>query len=155
MANKKGTGRFMVWVDVPADKEAEFNGYYNEEHLAELLAVPGVLNAARYEAVSSGPKHLACYELESPAVIETDAFKNRQPTERSLRAGPRGVGARIIRRRKSLTPICHCSRDRSISLTPITNPSQFLRAATSVPSQIYSMRLRISPWLWFSWDSIR
>ena len=29
------------------------------------------------------------------------------------------------------------SRDRSISLTPITNPSQFLRpAATSVPSQI-------------------
>ncbi len=47
MANKKGTGLFMVWVDVPADKEAEFNGYYNEEHLAELLAVPGVLNAAR------------------------------------------------------------------------------------------------------------
>jgi len=96
MANKKGTGLFMVWVDVPADKLAEFNGYYNEEHLAELLAVPGVLNAARYEAVSSGPKHLACYELESPAVIETDAFKNRQPTERSLRAGPRGVGTNLI-----------------------------------------------------------
>ena len=34
MANKKGTGLFMVWVDVPADEEAEFNGYYNEEHLA-------------------------------------------------------------------------------------------------------------------------
>ena len=61
----------------------------------------------------------------------------------------RGVGARIIRRRKSLTPICHCSRDRSISLTPITNPSEFLRPATSVPSQIYPMRLRISSWLWF------
>ena len=48
MANKKGTGLFMVWVDVPDDKLAEFNGYYNEEHLAELLSVPGVLNAARY-----------------------------------------------------------------------------------------------------------
>ena len=34
----------------------------------------------------------------------------------------RGVGARIIRRRNSLTSICHCSRERSISLTPITNP---------------------------------
>ena len=66
------------------------------------------------------------------------------------RSRSRGVGARIIRRRKSLTPICHCSRDRSISLTPITNPAQFLRPATSVPSQIYPMRLRISPWLWFS-----
>ena len=40
------------------------------------------------------------------------------------RSRSRGVGARIIRRRKSLTPICHCSRERSISLTPITNPSQ-------------------------------
>ena len=93
---KKGTGIFMVWVDVPADKEEEFNAYYNEEHLAELLAVPGILSAARYEAVSSGPKHLACYELESVAVIQTDAFQNRQPTERSLRAGPRGVGTNLI-----------------------------------------------------------
>ena len=96
MAKKKGTGLFMVWVDVPDDKLAEFNGYYNEEHLAELVAVPGVLNAARYEAGTSGPKQLACYELESAAVIETDAFKNRQPTERSLRAGPRGVGSNLI-----------------------------------------------------------
>ena len=38
-------------------------------------------------------------------------------------ARSRGVGARIIRRSKSLTSICHCSRNRSISLTPITNPS--------------------------------
>ena len=34
----------------------------------------------------------------------------------------RGVGATIIRRRKSLASICHCSRNRSISLTPITDP---------------------------------
>ena len=59
MANKKGTALLMVWADVPADKEDDFNRWYNEEHLAELLSVPGVLNAARYEAVKSGPKHLA------------------------------------------------------------------------------------------------
>ena len=77
MANKKGTALMMVWADIPADKEEDFNRWYNEEHLQELLSVPGILNAARYEAVRSGPKHLACYEIESPAVIETDAFKNR------------------------------------------------------------------------------
>ena len=33
-----------------------------------------------------------------------------------------GVGAKIIRRRKSLTSICHCSKDRSISLTLIIYP---------------------------------
>ena len=96
MAYKKGTALMMVWADVPADKEEEFNRWYNEEHLAELLAVPGVLGAARYEAVSSGPKHLACYELENPEVVESDAFKNRPPTEWGKRMSPRVVGTNFI-----------------------------------------------------------
>ena len=96
MANKKGTGLLMVWVDVPADKEEDFNNWYNQEHLPELLSVPGVLNAARYEAVSSGPKHLACYELESPAVVESAAFTGRPPTEWGQRVGPRVVGTNVI-----------------------------------------------------------
>ncbi len=96
MADKKGTGLMMVWMDVPADKEEEFNHWYNEEHLPELLAIPGVLNAARYEAVSSGPKHLACYELESPAVVETEAFTSRKPTEWAQRIGPRVIATNRI-----------------------------------------------------------
>lgn len=96
MANKKGTALMMVWVDVPADKEREFNRWYNEEHLAELLSVPGILNAARYEAVRSGPKHLACYELESPAVVDSAAFKNRPATEWGKRVSPRVIGANLI-----------------------------------------------------------
>ena len=96
MPDKKGTGLLMVWVDVPNDKEEDFNRWYNEEHLPELLAIPGVLNAARYEAVKSGPKHLACYELESPAVVDTPAFANRPRTEWAERTGPRVVGANLI-----------------------------------------------------------
>ena len=99
MAKAKGTGLFMVWADVPADKEHDFNRWYNEEHLAELMAVPGVLNAARYEAVQNGPKHLACYELESSAVVDTDAFKRirREPTEWSRRAAPSVVATTYVR----------------------------------------------------------
>ena len=96
MANKRGTGLLTVWADVPADKEDDFNRWYNEEHLAELLAIPGVLNAARYEAVKSGPKHLACYELESPAVVESDAFKNRTISEWSKRASPTVIATNLI-----------------------------------------------------------
>ena len=96
MADKKGTGLMMVWMDVPADKEEEFNHWYNEEHLPELLAIPGVLNAARYEAVRSGPKHLACYELESPAVVQTEAFTSRKPTEWAQRIGPRVIATNLI-----------------------------------------------------------
>ena len=96
MANKKGTALMMVWADVPADKEKEFNRWYNEEHLAELLSVPGVLNAARYEAIKSGPKHLAFYELESPAVVDSAAFKNRPATEWGKRVNPRVIGSNLI-----------------------------------------------------------
>ena len=90
MATKKGTGLLMVWADVPADKEDDFNRWYNEEHMAERLSVPGFLDAARYEAVKSGPKHLACYELESPAVLESPAYKRVQanPTPWTKRCSP-------------------------------------------------------------------
>ena len=99
MTAKKGSGLLMVWADVPADKEAEFNRWYNEEHLAERLAVPGFLSAARYEAVKGGPKHLAYYELESPAVLESPAYKRVQqnPTPWTKRSSPEVVGTTFIR----------------------------------------------------------
>jgi hypothetical protein len=96
---KKGTGLLMVWCDVPADKEAEFNRWYNEEHLAERLAIPGFLSAARYEAVKGSPKHLAYYELESPAVLESAAYKkvSDNPTEWTKRSGPSAIATTFIR----------------------------------------------------------
>jgi len=99
MANLKGSGLLMVWADVPSDKEKEFNRWYNEEHLAERLAVPGFLSAARYEAVKGGPRHLAVYELESPAVLESEAYQRvqAQPTEWTKRAGPATVATTFIR----------------------------------------------------------
>jgi hypothetical protein len=99
MTTKKGTGLLMVWADVPPTKEDEFNLWYNEEHLAERLAVPGFLSGARYEAVKGGPKHLACYELESVAVLESEAYKRVQanPTERTRRCSPEVIGTTYIR----------------------------------------------------------
>jgi len=99
MTVKRGTGLLMVWADVPADKETEFNRWYNEEHLAERLAVPGFLAGARYEAVKGGPKHLAVYELESPAVLDSAAYKRVQqnPTPWTKRCSPEAIGTTYIR----------------------------------------------------------
>jgi len=96
---KKGTGLLMVWTDVPADKEAEFNQWYNEEHLKERLGVPGFLSGARYEAVKGGPTPLAVYELESPAVLESPAYKKVQanPTPWTKRCSPEVIGTTFIR----------------------------------------------------------
>ena len=96
---KKGNALLMVWAEVPADKEAEFNRWYNEEHIAERLAVPGFLSAARYEAVKGGPKHLACYELENTAVLDSPAYKKvtANPTEWTRRCSPDKIGTTFIR----------------------------------------------------------
>ena len=94
MAGKKGSGLLMVWTDIPPDKEEGFNRWYNEEHLPELLSIPGFLNAARYEAVRGGPKYLACYELETPDAVNSPVIKKHQssPSEWS----PRIIGTNFV-----------------------------------------------------------
>ena len=62
------------------------------------LAIPGFLRAARYAAVSGGPKYLACYELESPEVIESQEYQRHRenPTEWSRRTSPRVIATNHI-----------------------------------------------------------
>jgi hypothetical protein len=99
MAAKKGNGLLMVLSEVPAEHDAEFNRWYNEEHIPERLSIPGVLNAARYEAVVGGPKYLACYELASPDAWHSDAWQKwlNNPTEWSRRMSPSVIGTAYIR----------------------------------------------------------
>ena len=72
----------MVFSEVRAEHDEAFNRWYNEEHLPERLSIPGVLNAARYEAVAGGPKYLACYELASPDAWYADAWQKWRTTQR-------------------------------------------------------------------------
>jgi hypothetical protein len=99
MAAKKGRGLLMVYVDVPAEVEEEFNRWYNEEHIPERLSIPGVLSAARYVAVRGGPKYLACYELTEPEAYFSDTWQHylNNPTVWSKRMSPTVVGRNFVR----------------------------------------------------------
>ncbi len=94
---QKGRGIFLVYADIEAKDEKEFNEWYNTEHLPELLAVPGIIAAARYEAVKGGPKYLACYELENVEVLQTPAFTNRPRTPWGQRVSPSVIGSNMTR----------------------------------------------------------
>lgn len=95
--SKKGRGIFLVYVDIDAKHDKEFNEWYNAEHLPELLAVPGILAAARYVAVKGGPKYLAFYELEDVGVMRTPAFTNRPRTPWGQRVSPSVIGSNLTR----------------------------------------------------------
>ena len=99
MAAKKGRGLLMVYSDVAPEHDDEYNRWYNEEHIPERLSIPGVLGAARYQAVQGGPKYLACYELDQPETYQSDAWQHwlNNPTDWSKRMSPGVIGTEYIR----------------------------------------------------------
>ena len=100
MAKTRGTGLLMLWCDVDAGHEEQFNRWYDEEHVHRLLKVPGFLSAGRYAAIKGGPKYLAMYELEDHNVPRTAAFLDElryRPSPWRARAsgGPLGRNYRL------------------------------------------------------------
>lgn len=61
----------VTTVDVTPGAEEEFNRWYDEEHLPQVLACPGFLSGQRYESVLGEPRYLAIYELESEEALRT------------------------------------------------------------------------------------
>jgi hypothetical protein len=41
---------YIVHTDIPADVVADYNAWYDEEHLPRLVGVPGVERARRFVA---------------------------------------------------------------------------------------------------------
>ena len=78
----------IVRIDVAAEKEEEFNRWYDEEHIPNLLGVPGVLWAKRGINTGEGPKYIAAYEHEHIGIQHTDAYKKAVQTEWSDRLRP-------------------------------------------------------------------
>jgi len=68
-------GMLTTWVDFDPAGEADFNEWYNTEHLLERAMVRGFYNARRYVAIHGAPKYMALYDTESPDVLTNDAYK--------------------------------------------------------------------------------
>ena len=65
--------KMLVLSNPVGDQDEEFNRWYDDVHLADVLKVPGVVGAERYRFRSGeGWKYLAIYELDcdDPAQVE-------------------------------------------------------------------------------------
>ena len=67
-------GLLLTLTEPPPAMAEEFNAWYDQEHLAERLAIPGFRSARRWV---SGALYLATYELDSLAVLTSDAYLAR------------------------------------------------------------------------------
>jgi hypothetical protein len=75
-ARLTGGGLLLVAIDVEPRHEAELDRWYDEEHIAERMAIPGFLRVRRFVALEGGPKYLALYDLESPEVLDSAAYRH-------------------------------------------------------------------------------
>lgn len=75
MRDMSGRGLLLAMMDVDPAHEEEFNRWYNEEHFPDRVNCPGFLSGRRFMAVDGTPKYLALYDLESPDVIKSEAYR--------------------------------------------------------------------------------
>jgi hypothetical protein len=90
-------------MNVDPAAEAEFNEWYNTEHLPQLAAVPGVLSARRFQAADGtdvDKKYLALYHLTSTDVSRSDAWSNAANTPWTEKMRPRFRDPLVLRCKK-------------------------------------------------------
>lgn len=78
----------MVAMNVAPEAETEFNAWYNEEHVPALAAVPGCLCARRFRMDGGKHKYVALYQLNSPALPATPAWKKAVDTPWTIKMRP-------------------------------------------------------------------
>ena len=70
-----GKGMLLTSMDIDQSDEAEFNRWYDREHLTERVAIVGFLEARRYIAHQGTPKYLSLYSTETFEVLDSETYR--------------------------------------------------------------------------------
>jgi hypothetical protein len=70
-----GKGMLLTSMDIDEAHEAEFNRWYDREHLEERVAIDGFIEARRYVAIEGAPKYLSLYSTETFEVLDSPAYR--------------------------------------------------------------------------------
>jgi hypothetical protein len=70
-------GILAIWNDCRLGREAEFEAWFQGEHLLERLAVPGFLFGRRHAAISGSAGYFNFYLVESPEVLTSKPYLER------------------------------------------------------------------------------
>jgi hypothetical protein len=90
-ASSAASGLLSVWNGIDAADEDEFNAWYQGEHLAERLALPGILSARRYAEIGVPHSYAAIYDTAGLAPLGSPEYLERlaNPTPRTRAIMPR------------------------------------------------------------------
>ena len=77
----------VVMMEVAPEHEAEFNCWYDEEHLPERLEIAGYISARRFKLEEGDGvlKYLCIWEMTDGSPLHSDAYKAQQQRPSELR----------------------------------------------------------------------
>lgn len=85
-----GSTIMVVMMEVDPEHDAEFNRWYNAEHLPERLGIPGYISARRFKLEEGDGvlKYLCIWELEDASPLQSEVYnaQNRRPSDLRDRA---------------------------------------------------------------------
>jgi hypothetical protein len=81
-------GLLLNAMNIAPELDAEFNEWYDKEHIPALAAVPGVLCARRFRGTSGNRTYVALYHLTSPEVVESAEWKQARQSDWTSRLQP-------------------------------------------------------------------
>jgi hypothetical protein len=87
LAPPEAGGLLLNAMNIAPEREAEFNEWYDKEHIPALSAVPGVLCARRFRGTGER-KYVALYHLATPDVQESSEWKAARESDWTSRLQP-------------------------------------------------------------------
>ncbi|CAN7779119.1 hypothetical protein LJR084_008080 [Variovorax sp. LjRoot84] len=70
-----GKGILISSMEVAPDEEADFNEWFDREHLAERVAIPGFLEARRYVSTGAPTRYLQVYNTTDFDVLDGAPYR--------------------------------------------------------------------------------
>lgn len=70
-----GRGILISSMQVLPEEDADFNEWFDKEHLPERVAIPGFLDARRYEAVNASARYLQIYNTVNFEVLDSAPYR--------------------------------------------------------------------------------
>lgn len=70
-------GILAIFNNVVPGREAEFEEWFQHEHLQERLGVPGFLLGRRYESLKGEPQYFNFYVTRSVEVLKSQDYRTR------------------------------------------------------------------------------
>ena len=112
----------LTSMDIDAADEAEFNRWYDREHLEERVAIDGFLEARRYVAHQGKPKYLSLYSTATFEVLDSPAYRTALANQTEWSKANISRFKNMIRAVARITISCGTGRGAALGIIRLRPP---------------------------------